>query len=101
MNRVTWIRLALLAAALGSVAGCATTADLDGLRDELAAIRTSVNEAQQDATAAGESAQGAQQSADAARETADQALRLAEETQSCCNRNTRRMDRMFEQSVLK
>ena len=101
MTKATVIRAGLIAVAVGLTAGCATTGDLDKLRNELNEVRAATDKAQQDASAAGAAALDAQTSADAAADNANSALRIAEESQSCCQRNTRRMDRMFKDSVLK
>lgn len=99
--KTTILRSALIAATVAMTTGCATTGDLDKLRNELNEVRTATAKAQQDATTAGENAAAAQASADAAAKAANDGLRIAEEGQSCCQRNTRRMDRMFQDSVLK
>jgi len=78
--RSTLVRTLTATALLGVVAGCASTQDLQAVRDEVEQAK----------------AQAAQ-----AQTTADQALSAAQSGQSCCDATNEKIDRMFKQSMLK
>jgi hypothetical protein len=85
-----------LAALIGGVllaAGCAhpvTVEDLNAVRATAQAAQSAANDAQQRANEARQMASGAQT-------TANQALNAAQQAQSCCDANTTRIDRAFEE----
>ncbi|MDH3282080.1 MAG: Lpp/OprI family alanine-zipper lipoprotein [Gammaproteobacteria bacterium] len=81
------VRFALIIAAVGLAAGCASSKKMD----ELQAM-----------------AQGAQQSADQAadaarraQQTADEALEAARQANTCCQNNSQKIDQMFKKSMMK
>ncbi|HFD78871.1 MAG TPA: hypothetical protein ENK05_00575 [Gammaproteobacteria bacterium] len=81
------ITLALAIAAVAGLSGCATTSDLDKLRDE-------VHQANATAEAAAAKADAASQEAAAASQTAADAKAAADDANS-------RIDRMFKKSMYK
>jgi hypothetical protein len=76
----TLIRTLTVAASLGVVVGCASTQDLQAVRDEVEQAKAEAAQAQA---------------------TADQALAAAMAGQSCCDATNEKIDRMFKQSMLK
>jgi len=91
-NKTITFVLAIMTA--GLISGCVTMAQLNEVRDI-------ARQAQTDATKAVNSVEAATRAADQASMKADQALRAAEETKACCQRNSDKIDRMFEKSMQK
>lgn len=85
----------VLAGLVAGAAGCATT---NVTEEDVNAVRAMAQEAQRTADSAQSSANEAQQSADRAMREA-QAVR--QEAKECCEANSRRIERMFEESQKK
>jgi hypothetical protein len=90
------LRAAALVGSLAIVTGCAAVKQeqLDEVRAAAEAAQNAANAAQRTATQAQQTAQGAQS-------TATQALQAAQAAQACCDANTQRIDRMFQESQRK
>lgn len=84
----------ILAGLVAGAAGCATTTDTE----ELNAIRAMAQEAQRTAESAQASANEAQQTADRAMQEAQD---VRQEARKCCEANSKRIERMFEESQKK
>jgi methyl-accepting chemotaxis protein len=85
-----------LAALVGGVilaAGCAHPVSVEDLN----AVRQIAQGAQTSATDAQRIANEARQLAQTAQSTANQALSAAQDAQACCDANSLRIDRMFEE----
>jgi len=91
-NKIAKFSLVVFIAGLS--AGCATVAQLNEVRDI-------ARQAQADAAQAVNTVDAATRAADGAKSAADQALRAAEEAKACCQRNSDKIDRMFEKSMQK
>lgn len=89
-------KLAALVCGFVFVTGCATvtTEDLAAVRSTAEAAQNAANEAQRLANEARQLASGAQS-------TANQALSAAQDAQACCDATNQRLDRMFEQTQQK
>lgn len=85
------IKIAAIAALVGGAAGCANN-------DEL---RAQIDDAMQAAKSAQTTANSAQSTANEAKQTADRAMKAAQESKACCQANSKRIDRAFEQSQRK
>lgn len=85
----------ILAGLVAGAAGCATNAVT---QEDLNAVRAAAQEAQRTAEAAQASANAAQNSADSA---AREAQKVRQEAKACCEANSRRIERMFEESQKK
>ncbi|MFU8896294.1 MAG: alanine-zipper protein [Gammaproteobacteria bacterium] len=88
--------------ALGVMSGCAVS------QQDLDAVRTTAEQALNEARAAKTTADAANASADEARRvatnaqnTANRAAQAASEAQACCAANTGRIERMFERTMSK
>jgi murein lipoprotein len=79
--------LAALSVAVLFTAGCASSGDIQSMKDELSALRTEV-----EATRA---------SADQASQEASEARRMAEAAQAQSMRTDEKIDRMFKKSMYK
>lgn len=84
-------RIFIVALVTGLTLGCASNPELQRM----------VNEAKQAAEHATEVANQANKTANVAKSTADQALSEAQSAQSCCQRNSEKIDRMFKKSMQK
>ena len=84
-------KIVLVLSALVGMAGCATTSDLDSLRDSL---RAEIQQANDTANSASAKADAASKEAAAASQTANEAKASAEEANS-------KIDRMFKKSMYK
>lgn len=84
-------RIFIVALVTGLTFGCASNPELQRM----------VNEAKQAAEHATEVANQANKTANVAKSTADQALSEAQSAQSCCQRNSEKIDRMFKKSMQK
>ena len=87
---------------LGMASGCATNTEA------LNEVRATAEQAARDAAAAKTAADAARAAADrasqqasSAQSTASQALTTANSSQSCCDANTERLERMFQRSMSK
>lgn len=85
------IKFAAIAALVGAAAGCSSN---DEMRAEIDKAVTTAESAQSTATAAQSAAQQAQQ-------TADRAIKGVQEAKSCCQANSQRIERAFQQSQSK
>jgi hypothetical protein len=90
------LRAAALVGSLAIVTGCASVT-----QEQLDEVRAAAESAQTAATAAQRTATQAQQTAQGAQSSATQALQAAQRAQACCDANTQRIDRMFEESQAK
>ena len=95
------LKVGAIALVFGLASGCASQEAID-------AARTTADNAARDAAAARSAAEAARAAADSAAQaaasaqsTADQALRAATESQSCCEANRDRIERMFQRSQQK
>ncbi len=93
-----WIKIAALAAFTAGAAGCAANTELQAQVDEAMraaqAAQSAAESAQQTAESAQQTANAAQQSADEAANSVEQAM---QEAQACCQANSQRIERMFEE----
>lgn len=85
------LKFAALAAVIGVVAGCSND-------DELHA---SIQEAMSTAQSAQSTANAAKSAADQAQQTADRAIKGVQEAKQCCQANSQRIERAFQQSQRK
>lgn len=85
------IKIALTLAVFAGLVGCATTSDLDSLRDEL---RGDINQANQTADSANATANAASREASEAKAIAEDAKAMAEDANS-------KIDNMFKKSMYK
>ena len=85
------IKFALTLAVIAGLAGCATSSDLDKLRDEM---RGDINQANQTADSASATANAASREASEAKAIAEDAKATAEEANS-------KIDNMFKKSMYK
>jgi len=92
--RTTLMRASILALALGVAGGCATT-------EQIAEIKSMAERAQSSADAAGQRADSALATANEALATAKRAESTAQSALDCCNQNTSRLDKMYEQIMKK
>jgi len=90
------LRAAALVGSLAIVTGCAAVK-----QEQLDEVRAIAEAARDAATAAQRGVTTAQQAAQGAQSTADQALRAAQQAQACCDANTQRIDRMFQETQTK
>ena len=81
------IHFAIALAAVAVLGGCATTADLDALRDEI--------------NQANETAQSASANADSASQEAAEAKAIAEEAKVIADEANSKIDNMFKKSMYK
>lgn len=91
---ITAARATVLAVSVGLTAGCATTGDLDAVRD-------TANNALSTAQAAQTSVSAAQAAADNAAAVAQEAKASADAAQACCTETSDKIDRMFQRSMQK
>jgi len=94
----TVLKTSALLMALGLLAGCAASTDLESKVDRAAADAAAAASAAEAARAA---ADRAAQAAASAQSTADQALSAATQSQACCEANKEAMERMFQRSQSK
>ena len=83
----TLLRASFIALALAVMNGCATTQQLDEVRAIAEGARSSASNASSQASSA--------------LSTANQALDAARAAQDCCDANTSKIDRAFEQAMQK
>jgi len=88
------VKLALLAASVAVVSGCADNTQLKEVQSMAAAAMTKANEAYNLATVANTNASDANFAAQEAQNTANAAL-------ECCNANSSKLDRMFQKAMSK
>ena len=92
--KITPIKVTILAMALALAGGCATQQEIDE-------IRTIANSAQSTANNAASQASSALSTANQALDAARAAERAATAAQDCCDANTSKIDRAFEQAMQK
>src|SRR5210317_2539338 len=90
-----------VAVALVLASGCATNSRLDEVKATADRALSEAQAAKSAADAAGRAANDAKQMSAAAQSAADQAGRAAQASQACCNRNSEKIDRMFEKAQRK
>ena len=95
------LKVSALVLFLGLASGCASTSDLN-------AVKQTADKAAADAAAAASGVEAARATADraaqaaaGAQSTADRALSAATEAQACCEANRESMDRMFQKTMTK
>ena len=94
-NRViSGVGAVLLGTALLAAGGCASTSEIDKLRNEVRLLQRTADDAQR-------TAQAADQKATAAQTTANEALQSAKDANACCAANTEKLDRAFKKSMTK
>lgn len=86
--------VALMASYIAIGAGCASTSDIDE-------IRNMAREAKGAADRAERTAKRAESRATEAQRQAEQALSAANAAQACCTANTEKLNRMFKKSMTK
>jgi hypothetical protein len=92
--KITPIKVAILAMALALAGGCASTEQIDE-------IRSIANSAQSTANNAASQASSALSTANQALDAARAAQNAANAAQACCDANSSRIDRAFEQAMQK
>ena len=90
----TVIKASVLALVLGLMGGCATT-------EQIAEVKAMAEKAQSSANSAQQRADSAAAAAAEAMAAARHAESAAQAAQDCCNANTSRLDKMFEQTMKK
>ncbi|HEX7081939.1 MAG TPA: Lpp/OprI family alanine-zipper lipoprotein [Gammaproteobacteria bacterium] len=90
------LRAAALIVGAAIATGCASVT-----AEQLEEVRAAAEAAQNAADQAQRAANEARQAASGAQSTANQALQAAQAAQACCDANSQRIDRMFEQSQAK
>jgi murein lipoprotein len=85
------IKIALTLAVIAGLAGCATTSDVDKLRDEL---RGDINQANQ-------TAESASATANAASRESGEAKAIAEDAKATADEANSKIDNMFKKSMYK
>ena len=98
---LTKLSVAAVAVVIGLTTGCATTGDLDKLKQRVAEVENT-------ASNANGTAQSAQSTADAANARAEEAMAasvsaaaIAEESQQCCDANKEAIQRAFGRMQMK
>lgn len=92
--KITAIKVTVLAMALAVASGCATTQQINEVRSIAESAQSTANNAASQASSA---LSTANQAMDAARNAAN----AAKAAQDCCNANTAKIDRAFEQMMKK
>lgn len=92
--KMTTIKFAMIAVALAVASGCATT-------EQINEIRTIAESAQSTANNAASQASSALSTANQALEAARAAQSAANAAQACCDANTSKLDKVFEQVMKK
>lgn len=92
--RNTLTKILAIAAVLGILSGCATT-------EQIAQIQATADRALETANNAADRANNAQSTANQALDAARRAQSTADAAQACCNENSQKIDRAFEQSMRK
>jgi len=88
------IKISILALSIGLVGGCADTTQIDAVKATADAAMARANDAYN-------LAQNAHTVASEAAYAADKASKDAQAALACCNENSRRLDKMFEQAMQK
>ena len=84
------VTYASIAAVIGLSVGCATTQEVEALKQRLESVESTASQA---AT----TAERAQTNSEAAMAAAEDSGAVAEESQACCRANTEKMNRMFDE----
>ncbi len=92
--KTTIVKASIIALALGTLGGCATT-------EEIAQIRSTAEKALSTANSATSRADNALSVANSALDAARSAQSSADAAAACCSENTSRLDRMFEKAMKK
>ena len=90
----TIIKASIAAAVLAILSGCATT-------EQIAQIQATADRALESASSASDRANNALSTANSALDAARRAQATADAAQACCNENSTKIDRAFEQSMRK
>ena len=85
------IQIAIILTAIAGLGGCATSSDIEELREEL----------RNDVTQANETAQSASANSDAAKEEAAEATAIAKEAKVSADEANSKIDNMFKKSMYK
>ena len=88
------IKASMAAALVGLLGGCATT-------EQIAQIQATADRALETASNASDRANNALSTANSALDAARRAQSTADAAQACCNENSTKIDRAFEQSMRK
>lgn len=89
-----FIKASIIAAVLGILSGCATT-------EQIAQIQATADRALEAANNASDRANNALSTANNALDAARRAQSTADAAQACCNDNSTKIDRAFEQAMQK
>jgi murein lipoprotein len=92
MKRV--VKLSMIALAVSTVVGCASSSDIDNLQSQIDTLKTSVAQASSDAASAQSAANDAASRAAAAESAANRAAQYAQETSA-------KLDSMFTKAMRK
>jgi len=84
------IYIAIIAAFVGLGVGCASTAELEKVKQQLAQVEATADQASTQS-------QEAEAVSSAAMSAAEEAKVMAEESAACCSANTEKMNRMFNE----
>ena len=84
------LSFAIIAAFIGSVGGCASTAELEKVKQQLQAVEASADQASS-------RADGAAADAADAMAVAQEAKNIAEDSAACCTATNEKLNRMFNQ----
>lgn len=95
------IGVSALLVAAAVLSGCASTDELQEIRDIAQQARSAAANAQGTADKAMTAAAAADERAMAADRKADGALRAANEASNCCQANSEKLDRMFKKAMQK
>lgn len=93
--KTTFVKVSVLAMALGLLAGCGVT------QEQLDEVRAIAERAQSQAASAQSRADNAHTVASEATYAASEAQKSVQTALECCNENRARLDRMFERAMAK
>ena len=95
------IQIAIIAAAIVGLGGCATSSDIEALRDEVNQANETAQSASANADAAKKEAAEAKAIAKEAKASADEAKAIAKETKASADEANSKIDNMFKKSMYK
>ena len=84
------VTYAIITAFIGLSMGCATTQQLEELKQQLETVESTASQANT-------KAERAQSDADAAMAAVEESKTMADESQACCRANSEKINRMFDQ----
>jgi len=100
-NMKKLLKVSALVLVFGLASGCAGSQSIEAAQETADNAARDAAAARSAAEAARAAADSAAQAARSAQSTADQALSAATESQSCCDANRDRIERMFQQTMRK